>query len=142
MTFKEMMAGVQVAGVAVVGGWLVWDALNGGAMGSSADIAIKLLWAVGAMIVFNIVGTIIATIVISIIQRAELKDEPSDERDDAISARSQRNSAIVTSIVAAIALIPLAMGIDPNFAIYALFVAPAAGGTVNALSELYYYRTM
>ena len=142
MTFKEMMAGVQVLGVAVVGGWLAWDAVNGGATGPTAQIAIKLLWAVGAMIVFNIVGTIIATIIISIIQRAELRDEPSDERDDAVSARSQRNSAIVTSILAALALIPLAMGADVNLAVYALFVAPMMGGAVNALSELYYYRTM
>ena len=142
MTFKEMMAGVQVLGVAVVGGWLAWDALNGGATGPVAAIAVKLLWAVGAMIVFNIVGTIIATIIISIIQRAELRDEPSDERDHAVSARSQRNNAIVTSILAALALIPLAMGADVNLAVYALFVAPMMGGAVNALSELYYYRTM
>lgn len=142
MTFKEMMAGVQLLGVAVVGGWLAWDALNGGAAGTTADVAIKLLWAVGAMIVFNIVGTIVGTIVVSIVQRAELRDEPSDERDHAISARSQRNSAVITSILAALALIPLAMGADPKLAIYALFVAPVVGGTVNALSELYYYRTM
>lgn len=142
MTFKEMMAGVQVLGVVVIGGWLAWDAVNGGATGSTAQIAIKLLWAVGAMIVFNIVGTIIATIIISFIQRAELRDEPSDERDHAVSARSQRNSAIVTSILAALALIPLAMGADVNLAVYALFVAPMMGGAVNALSELYYYRTM
>jgi hypothetical protein len=142
MTFKEMMAGVQVLGVAVVGAWLAWDALNGGAAGPTSAIAVKLLWAVGAMIVFNIVGTIIATIIISIIQRAELRDEPSDERDHAVSARSQRNNAIVTSILAALALIPLAMGADVNLAVYALFVAPMMGGAVNALSELYYYRTM
>jgi len=142
MTFKEMMAGVQVLGVAMVGGWLAWDALNGGAAGPTAAIAVKLLWAVGAMIVFNIVGTIIATIIISVIQRAELRDEPSDERDHAVSARSQRNNAIVTSILAALALIPVAMGADVNLAVYALFVAPMMGGAVNALSELYYYRTM
>lgn len=142
MTFKEMMAGVQVLGVAVVGGWLVWDALNGGATGPTSAIAAKLLWAVAAMIVFNIVGAIVASIVISIIQRAELRDEPSDERDHIVSARSQRNNAIVTSILAALALIPLAMGADVNLAVYALFAAPMMGGAVNALSELYYYRTM
>jgi Cu/Ag efflux pump CusA len=141
MTFKEMMAGVQLLGVAVVGGWLGWDALNGGAVGSTVDIAVKLLWAVGAMIAFNIVGTIIATIVISIIQRAELRDEPSDERDHLVSAKSLRNSAIATSIAAALALIPLAMGAEASFAVYALFAAPVIGGTINALSELYYYRT-
>jgi hypothetical protein len=142
MTFKEMMAGVQLLGVAVVVGWLGWDALNGGTDGTSVEIAIKLLWAVGGLVVFNIVGTIIATILVSIIQRAELRDEPSDERDHIVSARSQRNSSVITSIIAALALIPLAMGADANLAIYALFLAPVAGGTVNALSELYYYRTM
>ena len=141
MTFKEMMAGVQLLGVAVVGGWLAWDAINGGAAGSTADIAIKLLWAVGAMIAFTIVGTILGTILISIVQRAELRDEPADERDHLVSAKSQRNSSIATSIVAATALIPLAMGADAGFAVYALFAAPVVGGTINALSELYYYRT-
>lgn len=142
MTFKEMMAGVQIVGVIVVGAWLAWDALDGGAGGTSVEVAIKLLWAVGAMIVFNIVGTIIATILISIAQREELKDEPADERDHAIEARSLRNGGIATSIAAALALIPLAMGLDANFAIYALFIAPVIGGAVNAASELYYYRTM
>jgi uncharacterized membrane protein len=142
MTFREMMAWVQVLGVVVVCAWLAWDGLQGGATGSTVDIAIKLLWAVGGLIVFNIVGTIIATILISVVQREVLKDTPADERDDAVSARSQRNSAIVTSIVAALALIPLALGVDPVFAVYALFLAPVAGGMVNAVSELYYYRTM
>ena len=142
MTSKEMMAWVQLLGVAAVGGWLGWDALNGGVVGSTAEIAQKLLWAVGAMIGFNIGGAIIGTIVVSIAQREELKDEPADERDHAVIARSQRNSGIATSIVAALALIPLALGADANLAIYALFVAPVIGGTINAVSELYYYRTM
>ena len=142
MTSKEMMAWVQLLGVAAVGGWLGWDALNGGAVGSTAEIAQKLLWAVGAMIGFNIVGAIVGTIAVSIAQREELRDEPADERDHAVIARSQRNSGIATSIVAALALIPLALGADANLAIYALFVAPVIGGTINAVSELYFYRTM
>ena len=142
MTSKEMMAWVQLLGVAVVGGWLAWDALNGGTVGTTAEIAQKLLWAVGAMVGFNIVGAIIGTILVSIAQREELKDEPADERDHAVAARSLRNSGIATSIVAALALIPLALGVDANLAIYALFVAPVIGGTINAASELYYYRTM
>ncbi|MBB4051628.1 Cu/Ag efflux pump CusA [Devosia subaequoris] len=142
MTSKEMMAWVQLLGVVVVCGWLAWDALNGGAVGTTAAIAQKLLWAVGAMVGFNIVGAIIGTILVSIAQREELKDEPADERDHAVAARSLRNSGIVTSIVAALALIPLALGVDANLAIYALFVAPVIGGTINAASELYYYRTM
>lgn len=142
MTFKEMMAGVQITGVIVIGAWLAWDAANGGAAVSTVDVAIKLLWAVGAMILFNIVGTILATIVISIAQRAELKDEPADERDLAIEARSLKNGGIATSIAAALALVPVALGVDANFAIYALFIAPVIGGAVNALFQLYYYRAM
>ncbi|UYO00785.1 MAG: hypothetical protein KIT02_06140 [Devosia sp.] len=143
MTFKEMMAGVQLAGVVVVVGWLAWDFATGGAEGlGMAGVAIKLLWAVGGLVTFNIVGTILATIIISIIRREELKDEPADERDVQIEARSLRNSGIVTSVAAALSLIPLAMGTAPEFAAYALFLAPVFGGTINALSQLYYYRTM
>lgn len=142
MSFKEMMAGVQVVGVVVIGLWLAWDVANGGAVAGSADVAIKLLWAVGALIVFNIVGTIIATIMISIAQRAELRDEPADERDVEIEAKSLKNAGIATSVAAALALVPLAFGMDANFAIYALFIAPVIGGAVNALFQLYYYRTM
>ena len=142
MTFKEMMAGVQIVGVVLVGFWLAWDAVNGGAAGASAaDIAVKLLWAVGGLIVFNIIGTIVGTILISIVQREELKDEPSDERDLAIEARSLRNGGIATSIAAAVSLVPLAMGVGGNFAVYALFIAPVIGGAVNAVYQLYYYRT-
>ena len=142
MSFKEMTAGVQIAGVCVVGGWLAWDWWSGGSAGAgTGEIAVKLLWAVGAMIAFNIVGAILATIVVSAIRREAFKDEPSDERDVAIEARSLRNGGIATSIAAALALIPLAMGADAAFAVYALFVAPVAGGAVNAVFQLYYYRT-
>lgn len=142
MTFKEMTAAVQLMGVFVVGNWLAWDASTGGASGGVSAVAVKLLWAVGGLIAFNIVGTVVATIVISIIQRQELKDEPADERDVAIEARSLRNGGIATSIAAALSLIPLAMGVDMHFAVYALFIAPVMGGAVNAACQLYYYRTM
>ena len=142
MTFKEMMAGVQIVGVVAVGGWLAWDVAGGGALGAdAAAIAVKLLWAVGALIGFNILGANVATILISIIQREELKDEPSDERDLAIEARSLRNGGIATSIAAALSLVPLALGVGGNFAVYALFIAPVLGGAVNAVFQLYYYRT-
>ena len=66
--------------------------------------------------------------------------EPADERDGLIEARSQRWSAYATSIVAALALIPLALGADPVWAVYALFGAPMVGGTINAAAQLFYYR--
>jgi len=142
MSFKEMMAGVQIVGVFVVAAWLAWDAASGGLSGiGTAGVAIKLLWAVGGLVVFNIVGTIIATILVSLVQREVIKDEPADERDMAIEAKSLRNGGIATSIAAALSLIPLAMGAEANFAVYALFIAPVLGGAVNAAFQLYYYRT-
>jgi hypothetical protein len=141
MSHKEMMAGIQLVGQVLVGLWLVWDLLNGGLAGATVmSVAIKLLWAIGAVIVFSIIATIIMTIVISIARREEFRDEPADERDLLIEAKSQKWSAYVTSIVAALALFPLAFGADPVFAVYALFGAPMLGGTINAIYQLYYYR--
>lgn len=141
MSHKEMIAGIQVVGQLLVAIWLAWDLLNGGLVGATVmSAAIKLLWAIGAVIVFTIVATIIMTIAVSIARREEFKDEPADERDLLIEAKSQKWSAYATSIVAALALFPLALGVDPVLAVYALFGAPMIGGTVNAIYQLYYYR--
>ncbi len=141
MSHKEMIAGVQLAGQVLVGVWLVWDLLNGGLVGATVtSVAVKLLWAIGAVIVFTIIATIIMTILVSVARREEFRDEPADERDVLIDAKSQKWSAVATSIVAALALFPLAFGADPVFAVYALFGAPMIGGTINAIYQLYYYR--
>ena len=141
MSHKEMIAGVQLAGQVLVGVWLVWDLLNGGLVGATVtSVAVKLLWAIGAVIVFTIIATIIMTILVSVARREEFRDEPADERDVLIDAQSQKWSAVATSIVAALALFPLAFGADPVFAVYALFGAPMIGGTINAIYQLYYYR--
>ena len=142
MSFKELTAWVQILGVLAVGGWLINDALNGGfasAIPLSA-IAMKLVWTIGAVIVFNIVGIIIATILVSIAQGAELKDEKADERDRSISDQSNRNGYVVTSILAALALVAMAFGAEAMIAVLALFVAPMLGGAVSAVSQLIYYR--
>ena len=142
MSFKELTAWVQIIGAVVIGGWLINDAFNGGitsAMPLSA-IAMKLLWAIGAVIVFNIVGIIIAAILVSIAQGAEIKDEKADERDRSISTRSERNGYVVTSIAAALTLGAVAFGAEPMTAVVALFVAPMVGGVVSAGSQLVYYR--
>lgn len=141
MSYRELTAAVQLVGQVLVGIWLVYDLVNGGLEGAAvASVAAKLLWAIGAVIVFTIIAMIVGTIAVSIAQREELKDEAADERDRAIEARSQRNSAYVTSVVAALALFPLAFGADPLFAVYALFFAPMLGGAVNAAYQLIYYR--
>lgn len=140
MSHKEMVAGIQVLGAVLVGSWLVWDAMNGGLGASLAGLAGKLLWVIAAVIGFNIVVTILGTILVSIVQRVEFRDEPSDERDMAIDARSLKYGGIVTSALAALALIPLAMGAEPMVAVYALFAAPLIGGTISAALQLYFYR--
>lgn len=141
MSHKEMTARIQLVGQVLVTVWLVWDLLNGGLVGATvASVAVKLLWAIGAVIVFTIVATIVMTIAVSIARREEFKDEPADERDLLIETRSQRWSAYVTSVIAALALFPLAFGADPVLAVYALFGAPMIGGTVNAIYQIYYYR--
>lgn len=141
MSHKEMMAGIQLVGQVLVAVWLVWDLLNGGLTGATVmSAAIKLLWVIGAVIVFSIVATIVMTIVVSAARREEFKDEPADERDLLIEAKSQKWNAYATSTVAALALFPLALGADPVFAVYALFGAPMIGGTINAIYQLYYYR--
>lgn len=141
MSHKEMIAGIQLVGQVLAAIWLGYDLLTGGLVGATVmSTAVKLLWVIAAVIVFTIVATIIATIAVSIAQREEFKDEPADERDVLIEAKSQKWSAYATSIAAALALFPLAFGVDPVFAVYALFGAPMIGGTVNAIYQLYYYR--
>jgi len=142
MSIKELTALVQIIGVVVIGAWLINDALNGGFASAIplSSIAMKLVWAIGAIIVFNIAGIIIAAILVSIAQGAELKDEKADERDRSISTLSSRNGYVVTSIVAALALVAMAFGAEPVIAVVALFVAPMLGGAVSAASQLVYYR--
>jgi formate/nitrite transporter FocA (FNT family) len=142
MSFKELTAWVQIIGAVAIGGWLINDALGGGFASDVPlpAIATKLMWAIGAVIVFNIAGIIIATILVSIAQGAELKDEKADERDRSISDQSNRNGYMVTSILAALALGAVAFGAQPMIAVVALFVAPMVGGVVSAGSQLVYYR--
>ncbi|HEV7345833.1 MAG TPA: hypothetical protein VGN60_09420 [Devosia sp.] len=141
MSHKEMTAGVQLAGQVLVAAWLFWDLLAGGLAGATVTgVAIKLLWVIGAVIVFTIVATIVMTIVFSIARGEAFEDEPADERDLLIEAKSQKWSSYVTSSLAALALVPLALGADPVLAAYALFGAPMIGGTIHAIYQLYYYR--
>lgn len=141
MTMKELIAAVQLLGVVLAAAWLAQDylALPAGSA-SAAGTAVKLIWVVVAVVLFNVIASVIGAAFVSMVQQREIEDEPTDERDAAIEARSLKNSAIVTSSAAALALIPLAMGADPVFAVYALFAAPMLGGAINAVSQLIYYR--
>jgi hypothetical protein len=141
MSFKEWTAAGQLIGEVIIVGWLVWDALGGRAAGLGiTDVAVRLCWAIVAMIGLNILLTILAVIVGSIVAGEELKDEKADERDMSIDARSGRNAGYVTSGAAGLSLLALALGADPIFAVYALFAAPALGGATDSVSRLIYYR--
>jgi hypothetical protein len=141
MTYKEWVAAIQIVSAVVITGWLAAEAMGPGiGEGTVTSVAMRLLWAIGAVIVFNIVVTIVVTILVSIARREELKDEKADERDRAINASSARNGYVVTSIAAAAGLVALAFGADPVLGAYALFGAPMLGGVVTAASQLYYYR--
>ncbi len=141
MTSRELTAAVQVAGVILVLGWLGLDVTANGLGASIPDAAVRLVWATGGLIVFNILATIAAVIVISIVLGRAYSDEKPDERDRLIATRASRNGYIVTSSFAALSLLALAFaGIDPVLAVYALFLAPVLGGTTDAVSQLVYYR--
>jgi hypothetical protein len=141
MSYKEWTAVVQLVGGALAILWIAWDLLGGGLQQADpAAVALKLVWVIVAIIGFNVVGMIVVAILVGIVKREELKDEKADERDRSISANSSRNGYVVASSLAALALLAVAFGIDPIFAVYALFFAPFVGGLTAALSELVYYR--
>jgi formate/nitrite transporter FocA (FNT family) len=141
MTFKEWNAAIMLAGQALVTGWLVNDAMRVRALEPTvAQVSRTLLWAIAAMVVFNIVGTIVVTILVSIARREALRDEAADERDRAVQMRSMRNAYVALSIGAAGSLLLLALGVDPILAAYALFSALMLAGATDSASQLYYYR--
>jgi hypothetical protein len=141
MGYKEWTAIIQLAGAAAVGLWLAMEAFGAGlGDGTPAGLAIRLLWAVGGLIAINVIGMVIISVVLTVIRQKEFTDEPADERDDMIDARSSRIGYAVTSSLAALTLIPVAMGGAPTLAITMLFVAPLAGGIAHAAAQLVFYR--
>lgn len=141
MSFKEWTAAVQVSGVVLVVGWLILDVMANGFGASIPEAAVKLVWAMAGLIVFNILATVVVVVIVSAARREELKDEKPDERDRLIATRASRNGYIITSSFAGLAILALAfLGVDPVLAVYALFAAPVLGGTTDALSQLVYYR--
>lgn len=141
MSFKEWTAIVQLVGGVLIAAWLTTEALGPGlGDGTPGGLAIRLLWALAAIIGFNVIGVIGVTILVTMARGEQLKDEPADERDETIDTRSSRIGYAVTSALAAATLVPLAMGADPSLAIIMLFAAPLAGGLAHALAQLVYYR--
>jgi len=141
MSQKEWEAVIQLVGLVLIVGWLMYDGLVGGFTEAGfAAVATRLVWAIVAMVVFNVVAMVLVMIGIGIVTRTGPTDEEADERDTSIGSRAMRNSGAVTASLAALSLLALAFGAPPIFAVYALFAAPVLGGATDAVSRLVYYR--
>lgn len=139
MTFKEMSAAVMLLGVVVVSAWVLREAL--GDPGATLQaVATRLCWAIGALIVFNIVAIIIFAILVSIAQGREIQDERADERDHAVGAKAMRNAYVVASLAGLASLIVWALGYEATTGAYALYGGLMLAGAVDGASRLVYYR--
>jgi len=141
MSFKQWSAVVMLASAAIVGAWVIFDAVASGTPRTGvAAVAARLLWAGLAMIVINI-GAVIATAIVgSIVTRAEFKDERADERDKAVYAKSMRNAYFVVSVGGLVTMFVLALGYDPSIAADTVFGGGVLAGAAGALSQLVYYQ--
>jgi hypothetical protein len=138
MTFKEWQAVITLVSEVLVVGWLV---LNPVPDATVVAVATRLMWAIGVLIVFNIVVNIAVVIAISVARQREFKDDPADERDKSVIARSARNAQFVLSFAVVLTLLGLALGVDPVIGAYALFAALMLSGVADNVSKLIYYRT-
>ena len=139
MTFKEMNAAVMLLGAVVISAWVLKDAIGDPTLTLSA-VAARLCWAILASIVFNIVAIIVFTILISIAQGREFKDELADERDRLVGAKAMRNAYVVASLAGLAALIVWALGYEVTTGVYVLYGGLMLAGSVDAASQLVYYR--
>jgi hypothetical protein len=140
MGFREWNAVVVLVGQALIAGWLVLE-VTGGLPAELTGAAMRLVWAIGALVLFNIAGIIAAVILVSIATRETLKDEKADERDRHINALAMRNAYVVASAGGGLTILALALGAPPVAAVYGLFAALMLSGTTEAVSQLVYYRT-
>ncbi len=139
MSYKEWEAAIMVAGALVVSAWVAWETTSA-PVSELVPAASRLLWAVGAVIVFNILATIIVTVIVSATRRETFQDERADERDRAIAARAMRNGYAVLSVGGLGIIVLLALGVSPILATYALFGAMMLAGATDSASRLLYYR--
>lgn len=139
MSFKEWTAVISILSAGVISGWVLQQA-QAEPLTELSAVAMRLLWAIGAVIVLNIVAMIVFSILASIATGREVKDERADERDRAIAMRSMRNAYFVASIGGLGFLVLLAFGFAPALAVYALFGALMLAGVTDSVSRLVYYR--
>lgn len=159
MTFQEKIAWVSGLVTLAVASWYAW--LVAGQIGQVPVEAIAyqrpLLFAVGAMILFTILGTIATAIATAIggaiggAVRAEIRGEAqvdvvvddidrTDERDAVIDARGDRAAYYVSSALM-IGVLALAMLERPHFWIAnAMFAAFVVAGLVGNVVKLTIYR--
>lgn len=140
MNTKQISAVVMVLGAVLISGWVAVDMGNGGVPASPSDAAWKMLWAIGYVIVFNIIAVIIGAIVVAIFQRGEPPIDQTDERDRLINSRSMVTGYFVLSIGVLGVLIVQALGLPANLVPYALFGISMLAGASFAAAQLVLYR--
>jgi len=140
MSMKEISAVVMVLSAVVIAFWVGSDLLGNGPAGEMSAAAWEMLWAIGYVIVFNIVATIVGVIVVSIAQRREVKDEATDERDRLINGKAMFAGYFVMSVGVLGVLVWQALGLAPNMVPYALFGVSMLAGGLYAACQLVLYR--
>ena len=140
MSMKEISAVVMVLGAVVISVWVGSDLLASGPAGEMSAAAWEMLWAIGYVIVFNIIAVIVGVIVVSIARREEVKDERADERDRLINGKAMTAAYFVLSIGVLGVLVWQALGLEPNWVPYALFGVSMLAGGAHAVSQLVFYR--
>ncbi len=141
MTAREWNAAILIAGqVAIV----IWLMAGGpafwGVDDSLAGTAIRLLWAVGLMIVWNI-GVFILVGIVTGMAGDRTLHSPDDERDRWIDLRASRNAYVVTGTGVFASIVVFALGQPPVWGLYAVFAAVMLGALTESVSKLVYYRT-
>ena len=140
MSMKEISAVVMVLSAIVISAWVGNDLLSNGPAGEMSAAAWEMLWAIGYVIVFNIIATIVGVIVVSIAQRQEVKDEATDERDRLINGKGMSAGYFVMSVGVLGVLVWQALGLAPNWVPYALFGVSMLAGGLFAAIQLVLYR--
>ncbi len=140
MSMKEISAVVMVLSAIVISAWVGNDLLSNGPAGEMSAAAWEMLWAIGYVIVFNIIATIVGVIVVSIAQRQEVKDEATDERDRLINGKGMSAGYFVMSVGVLGVLVWQALGLAPNWVPYALFGVSMLAGGLFAAVQLVLYR--
>lgn len=111
-----------------------------GASNEVEFLARALLLIIPIRIITQIIIFIIATILEVIITKQEEVDDTTDERDQIIELKAQRNTFQVFTFTIFVALFLLAFGAEPNLALSAFIVGGFISELVWYASTFYYYQ--